>query len=639
MKIRSTLKQGAKWFGASALAGMLLAGCGMTQKASIPTDAELQIAGDTFANPIKRNGADPWMHYFNGNYYLTTTTWTSQLVMRKSPTIAGLADAPAHYIWSGDDPSRAFNFWAFEFHPIERPEGLRWYVILTSGVKDHFGGQRNHIMESEGSDPMGPYQYKGTPMPDHWNIDGSYFDHNGKLYFTWSEWHGDEQVNLVSEMSNPWTLVGERNVVTRPEYKWEQSGLKVNEGPEILKHNGRVFLTHSSSFCNTEDYKIAVVELVGDDPVKTESWKKFDEPFFVKGNGVYGPGHHGFFISPDGTEEWLIYHGNSSPTDGCSGTRSSRAQKFVWNEEGLPEFGEPLMDKQQTPVPSGEQGPITTRVEGVRYKLVNRLTNLCLTANANGQTKVDQCSGENTDWIVDPANDGFYRINNADLGTFVGHQNCADPSSVAVASKPWISSNCQRWSVDPSRDGWVRFSNAQSISHLQAAGCEAAPGTTASVGGDRFSQCTDWRLEPVDTFAIINVNSGKVVTVDGSAKVADANISQHEYKDLASQKWQAKHVDNGFYNFESTNAANMCLAVNGVTDGKVEIADNVVQSACSEKDSLWRFEFLPNGALRMVSHYGLALMVEGCSVKNDDNMMQLVWKDLDCQHFYFRVAE
>ncbi|HZM74457.1 MAG TPA: hypothetical protein VFC19_01955 [Candidatus Limnocylindrales bacterium] len=36
-------------------------------------------------NPLLANGADPWMQYYNGNYYLTTTTWTSQLVMRKAP--------------------------------------------------------------------------------------------------------------------------------------------------------------------------------------------------------------------------------------------------------------------------------------------------------------------------------------------------------------------------------------------------------------------------------------------------------------------------------------------------------------------------------------------------------------------------
>ncbi len=155
--------------------------------------------------------------------------------------------------------------------------------------------KKNHILESEGSDPMGPYQYKDTPMKDHWNIDGSYFKHEGELFFLWSEWHGDDQVNLISKMTNPWTIEGERTVITKPEFDWEISGLRVNEGPEIIKHDGRTFIVHSASFCNTEDYKLAVVELTGENPLKAESWTKYDEPFFSKGNGVFGPGHHGFF--------------------------------------------------------------------------------------------------------------------------------------------------------------------------------------------------------------------------------------------------------------------------------------------------------------------------------------------------------
>lgn len=645
-KILSLLPKLAYLLSAGALA-VILTGCDSIRQnqksAGSPTSLQdARIAADTFANPLFRNGADPWMHYFNGNYYLTTTTWTSQLVMRKSPTIAGLAEAPAHYVWSGDDPTRAYNFWAFEFHPIQRPEGLRWYIIITSGVEKSFDGQRNHILESEGTDPMGPYQYKGTPMPDHWNIDGSYFEHNGQLYFTWSEWHGPEQVNLVSKMTNPWTLEGERNIVTRPVYDWEKSGLMVNEGPEIIKHNGRVFLTHSSSFCNTEDYKIAVVELVGDDPVKPESWKKFDEPFFSKANGVYGPGHHGFFVSPDGSEEWLIYHGNSSPTDGCSGTRAARAQPFTWTEDGLPNFGEPVMDKQQIPVPSGEQGPLRAQVEGVRYKVINRKTGLCLTGNTQGKTTVDDCARADAQWVVDPANEGFYRLANHQHGTFLTESACTAPGNNAVSSEEWISSNCQRWSVDASEHGWVRFANAHSIGHLQAAGCSQAAGASAETGGDRFTQCTDWRLEPVDTLAMVNANSGKVVSVENCSTQPEANIEQQSYTDSACQKWKATPTDMGYYTFQSLNTPNLCLAVNGVSDddGKVDIADNLVQAPCDEADSQWRFELLQNGALRLVSrNYGLAMKVEGESIHNGDNIIQQVWKDTIYQHFYFRVVE
>jgi len=599
-----------------------------------------QIADETFANPLFRNGADPWMHYYQGNYYLTTTTWASELVMRKSPTIAGLADAPAHNIWTGDDPSRCCNFWAFEFFPFETPQGTRWYVIYTAGVEAGWGEQRTHILESEGSDPMGPYQYKDTPMKDHWNIDGSYFKHQGELFFLWSEWHEIDgelnQVNLISKMTNPWTLEGERTVITKPVHDWEVSpGYRVNEGPEMITHNGRTFLVHSAAFCNTEDYKLAVVELTGKDPLKAESWTKYDEPFFEKGNGVFGPGHHGFFTSPDGTEEWLIYHGNSSPSDGCSGTRAARAQPFTWHTEGdkkgLPNFGEPMADKQQLPVPSGEQGPLFADVQGVKYKIVNKDSNACLTTNKAGDVSVGACESNASQWVVDPANDGLYRFANAEFGSFLTEENCLANNSNEVTAGAWTSSTCQRFSIDASHDGWFRFANEQSINNLQVKDCAVTNGAAVVTGKNRIDSCTDWRIEPVSSLAIVNAYSAKVLTVDGCSVENNANVSQQSYTDAACQKWQAQATTDGYHRFQSLNDSKLCLAID---------KGNIVQSSCDTMQSEWRVEFLPLGTVRLVDRGAGALtLVNKELMNNGANAFVLVWKDTIDQHFYLRVAE
>ncbi|SFG08912.1 Alpha-L-arabinofuranosidase B (ABFB) domain-containing protein [Streptomyces mirabilis] len=60
--------------------------------------------------------------------------------------------------------------------------------------------------------------------------------------------------------------------------------------------------------------------------------------------GVYGPGHNGFFTSPDGTENWIVYHANSSSGGGCGNGRTTRTQKFTWNADGTPNFGTPVAD-------------------------------------------------------------------------------------------------------------------------------------------------------------------------------------------------------------------------------------------------------------------------------------------------------
>ncbi|OUS53366.1 alpha-N-arabinofuranosidase [Shewanella sp. SACH] len=609
-------------------------GAGMVHASPISTD-DNRITSETFANPLFRNGADPWLEYFNGNYYLTTTTWTSELVMRKSPTIAGLADAPAHNIWTGTDKSRCCNFWAFEFHPMQTADGLRWYVIYTSGVAENFDGQRNHILESEGSDPMGPYTYKGTPMPDHWNIDGSYLEYKGQLYFLWSEWHGKDQVNLIAKMSNPWTVEGEHKVITQPTYAWEKSGLNVNEGPEIIQHQGRTFLVHSASFCNTEDYSLGVVELTGTDPMDPAAWTKYDKPFFSKANGVYGPGHHGFFTSPDGSEDWLVYHGNSSPTDGCSGTRSARAQPFKWDDKGLPNFGEPMADKQPLRVPSGEFGPLKAQVEGVKYRIVNHDTDQCLITNAKGDVSVSRCDDKASTWVVDPTNDGLYRFANVAEGSFLTQENCQDSEAFGVSAAPWVASRCQRWSVDASHDGWFRFANERSIQNLQAANCTTQKGAAVVTGENRVSDCTDWRIEPVSHLAIVNAHSGRVVSAQQCDFKANANVVQHEYTANACQQWQATSTSDGYYRLQSKQ-----LAANKQAQCLVSVDGNLQLGGCEQADSEWRTEFMPNGSLRVVSRKGGSSMkVAGESYDNGDNIVEDVWKNTISQQFYFREVK
>ena len=609
-------------------------GAGMVQASPISTDDNL-ITSETFANPLFRNGADPWLEYFNGNYYLTTTTWTSELVMRKSPTIDGLADAPAHNIWTGTEKSRCCNFWAFEFHPMQTVDGLRWYVIYTSGVAENFDGQRNHILESEGSDPMGPYTYKGTPMPDHWNIDGSYLEYKGQLYFLWSEWHGKDQVNLIAKMSNPWTVEGEHKVITQPIYAWEKSGLNVNEGPEIIQHQGRTFLVHSASFCNTEDYSLGVVELTGADPMDPAAWTKYDKPFFSKANGVYGPGHHGFFTSPDGSEDWLVYHGNSSPTDGCSGTRSARAQPFKWDDKGLPHFGEPMADKQPLRVPSGEFGPLKAQVEGVKYRIVNHDTDQCLITNAKGDVSVSRCDDKASTWVIDPTNDGLYRFANVAEGTFLTQENCQDSEALGVNAAPWVASRCQRWSVDASHDGWFRFANERSIQNLQAANCSTQKGAAVVTGENRVSDCTDWRIEPVSHLAIVNAHSGRVVSAQQCDVKDNANVVQHEYTANACQQWQATSTTDGYYRLQSKQ-----LTANKQAQCLVSVDGNLQLGGCEQADSEWRTEFMPNGSLRVVSRKGGSSMkVAGESYANGDNIVEDVWKNTISQQFYFREVK
>ena len=91
-----------------------------------------------------------------------------------------------------------------------------------------------------------------------------------------------------------------------------------------------------------------------DNPLDPASWKKSPDPVFKPKpeSGIYAPGHNSFFMSPDGKENWILYHANSAPGQGCGRFRSPRAQKFIWKKDGSPDFGEPLSTDIPLAIPS-----------------------------------------------------------------------------------------------------------------------------------------------------------------------------------------------------------------------------------------------------------------------------------------------
>ena len=57
----------------------------------------LAQAPDTFTNPIRDSGPDPWVEYRDGSYYLMTTTG-GNLTIWKAATLSGLKTAQPNVV-------------------------------------------------------------------------------------------------------------------------------------------------------------------------------------------------------------------------------------------------------------------------------------------------------------------------------------------------------------------------------------------------------------------------------------------------------------------------------------------------------------------------------------------------------------
>ncbi|MAQ01084.1 MAG: alpha-L-arabinofuranosidase [Alteromonadaceae bacterium] len=630
------ISKSLKRLGIGLLVMSSLAGCNSTDNGEV-TETKVNVATEAsgiFTNPLFPNGADPWLEYWDGNYYLTTTTWTSQLVMRKSPTLAGLADATPVNVWSSTDPERCCNFWAFEFHRLKGPNGFRWYMMYTAGQDGTLDYQHLNVLESVGDDPMGPYQYKGALMPEVWNIDGNYLEHDGKLYVIYSQWRGDTQLNIIAEMENPWTLKDqEHTVLTTPELDWEISGRKVTEGAEILQHNGRTFMTYSASFCNTPDYKLGLLELTGNDPMNPEHWTKSPEPVFSRTETVFGPGHNGFFTSPDGSEDWLVYHGNDSVEHGCSATRSLRAQKFTWSETGEPEFGEPLTPGVEVAPPSGENGPLVTRVQGQRYQLVNATSELCLDISADPEANravQRQCAGTNGQWVLDSTTDGFIRLANREDSKFLEVAGCATADNARVQSAAWRNNYCQQWQVAAGVDGNVTLSNRYSGKPLAVAGCSASA-NQAVLQHNTDSACNQWQLRPMGEVALMSQQSGKALAVNGD------NIEQQAFNYKAEQSWLFVPTDTGYLALKQEADSELCV---GVDANQVVPGANISMVNCAEKTAQWRLTPQEGGGMMLFNRYTrLPLGLTDCGLAEATNIAQQPDLATRCQIFHLREPQ
>jgi GH43 family beta-xylosidase len=194
----------------------------------------------TFRNPLNDSGPDPWMTYYNGSYYLATTTWGQPwtgLTMRRATTIAELKKAIPIKIWEDWTTERCCNFWAPEFFILNGPNGLRWYGYYSGGPTGCCDNQRMHVVESVGKDPLGPYTYKAQlkDSTDDRSIDASVLQLNGSLYLLFSSRIDNEQRIYIAPMNNPWTLSGDRVLLSAPIYSWEKETRSVNQGPVALQ--------------------------------------------------------------------------------------------------------------------------------------------------------------------------------------------------------------------------------------------------------------------------------------------------------------------------------------------------------------------------------------------------------------------
>lgn len=352
MKARenATGKRAAAWLAAGFACALALSSCaGAPERVGEGKRAGKEgTATMSFTNPLFP-GADPWVLKKGDGYH---QCWSANGAIYVSKSDSLLRRDSATPIWVS--PASGWNcaeVWAPELLFLRG----RWYIYYAADSGQN-ASHRMGVLRAVTDDPLGEWEDLGQlETGGRWAIDGTVLDLGGKLSFIWSGWPGivDGRQNLyIASMSSPEKISGEPVLLSEPVLPWETMAMPIQEGPEVLSGKGVTLIVYSASGSWTRDYCLGGLVLTpGADPLVSASWRKLPDPLFREDGGVYGPGHASFTVSPDGTEDWIVYHAKTGTEHGWN--RVVRAQPFSW-EKGLPVFGKPVRDGAPLNLPSGE---------------------------------------------------------------------------------------------------------------------------------------------------------------------------------------------------------------------------------------------------------------------------------------------
>lgn len=397
------------------------------------------LAGPTFHNPVMLNAPDPFaMRHTDGFYYFLATR-QNRIDLVKSSTLTGIGGGALKTIWTPSQGGGCCELWAPEIHYLDG----RWYVYYTASTGGGDASRRIYVLENSAADPMtGTWIMRGavnTSSPGA--LDGTVWMHNGIRYFLWSgygNWPNYGSAVFIARMSSPWTLTGAQNVIAQPTAAWENvGGMAINEGPAPLVRGNRMFMIFSAGACWSDGYSLGMLSAsTSADPMNPASWTKSPGPVFSKstGNSVYAPGHNSFVKSPNGQEDWIVYHANPGAGQGCGTLRSTRVQRVNWNADGSPNFGAPEPEWAALAKPAGEPTSFAFSL----FESLNIAGHFIRHRDARGRIDTNVAPVQDSQWRIVPglANSSAISFESINFpGRFLRHRDGAiwsEPSDGSV---------------------------------------------------------------------------------------------------------------------------------------------------------------------------------------------------------------
>ena len=307
-----------------------------------------------FSNPVcTAYLADPFCFLHDGTYYAVGTGAAEAGGTALPEKVVPMIKSQDLQHWNEVGPvlvppteERGGAFWAPE---MAYQDGV-FYLFYHPNGNGH--GFRVRVATSRS--PEGPFLDTGQPMTDvldnPFAIDSHAFrDEDGQWYLFYATDFYDEDATtfrgtalVVDRLVSMTELAGQPQVVMRAHWQWQifernrSMGGRVAdwytlEGPSVVKRGGKYYCFYSGGNYQNDTY--GVDYLVADRV--TGPWREagqFRGPQIMRSvpGKVIGPGHNSVVSSPDGREDFIVYHA----WDPAMTARQMWVDPLEWTPEG-----------------------------------------------------------------------------------------------------------------------------------------------------------------------------------------------------------------------------------------------------------------------------------------------------------------
>lgn len=306
-----------------------------------------------YNSPLVMQQADPFVLKHEGKYYFTATFPNyDKIELKCVEHLNDIENAPARTVWvKHSEGEMSYHIWAPEIHFLMG----KWVIYFAASREDAIWELRPYALVCKGNNPMeDEWEEAGMMKPAEednysfkdFSLDMTVFENKGKWYAVWAEKvRGRFGISnlYIAELETPTRLKTVQVLLTTPDYDWERVDFWVNEGPAVLHHGGRIFLTFSASATGAM-YCMGMMKASEEsDLLDPTSWEKRNEPVLVTNEKlkVFGPGHNCFTKGEEEEDLCLLHFRNYEKITGdplLDHNRHAHVLKVKYDENDEPIF-------------------------------------------------------------------------------------------------------------------------------------------------------------------------------------------------------------------------------------------------------------------------------------------------------------